>query len=133
MTFKLFKNSSVEAEQPPHKLREKWQWIDAVCVQCGATYTKRSTARRTIWCESCHAARREYRKKGHEASTKLTKKWRAEGKPCEMCGAPGEETHHKVRLADGGGYELDNLIFLCRKCHFAQHSDNTYMPWWRGR
>ena len=41
---------------------------------------------------------------------------------CERCGQPGRlEVHHKIRIADGGADELDNLECLCRRCHFAEH------------
>jgi HNH endonuclease len=34
-----------------------------------------------------------------------------------MCGAGGEQYAHVVPESDGGAYELDNLIFLCWRCH----------------
>jgi HNH endonuclease len=36
---------------------------------------------------------------------------------CQMCGAEGEQYAHIVPESDGGTYELDNLIFLCWRCH----------------
>lgn len=44
------------------------------------------------------------------------------GFQCERCGQPGRlEVHHKVRIADGGADELDNLECLCRRCNFGEH------------
>ncbi len=54
---------------------------------------------------------------------------RANGK-CEICGDPpdwrGLAPHHKKHKGMGGSnnpaiHSLDNLIFLCAKCHSAQH------------
>ena len=36
---------------------------------------------------------------------------------CQMCGAEGEQYAHIVPKSDGGAYELNNLIFLCWRCH----------------
>jgi hypothetical protein len=38
---------------------------------------------------------------------------------CQMCGAEGEQYAHIVPKSDGGAYELNNLIFLCWRCHNA--------------
>lgn len=122
----LFKGSKTTAEYATNRLLEKWRWIEATCVNCSQKFIKRSTARRTVWCEECLANRRDHRKRGHEISARLTKKWKAEGRPCELCGAPGKETHHKVRLADGGSHDESNLIFLCTKCHQQQHYTYTF-------
>ena len=46
---------------------------------------------------------------------------------CRMCGAPATEVHHIIHLTptniDDPAVSLseDNLISLCRECHFEQH------------
>ncbi len=42
---------------------------------------------------------------------------------CEVCGAhaPDGHVHHLHPVSRGGGSEEDNLIFLCRACHAAEH------------
>lgn len=46
---------------------------------------------------------------------------------CVHCGAPVEEVHHKIHLspANIGDPNItlnpDNLICLCKACHFAEH------------
>lgn len=46
---------------------------------------------------------------------------------CERCGAVGEEVHHKTRLTVDNvndtniSLNQDNLEFLCKKCHNAEH------------
>ncbi len=46
---------------------------------------------------------------------------------CERCGAIGEEVHHKIRLTIDNvidsniSVNQDNLEFLCRQCHNAEH------------
>ncbi|HPV97911.1 MAG TPA: HNH endonuclease signature motif containing protein [Spirochaetota bacterium] len=38
---------------------------------------------------------------------------------CEMCGAPGLHIHHKDYFRDN--HSIENLIFLCQKCHDDKH------------
>lgn len=46
---------------------------------------------------------------------------------CVMCGSPAEEVHHKIHLTPDNIYDNrvslnpDNLVSLCRDCHFEQH------------
>ena len=46
---------------------------------------------------------------------------------CRICGAPAEEVHHKIHLTPGNLYDPrvnlnpDNLISLCKECHFKEH------------
>jgi 5-methylcytosine-specific restriction endonuclease McrA len=46
---------------------------------------------------------------------------------CERCGGIGEEVHHKIRLTVDNvndtniSLNQDNLEFLCKKCHNAEH------------
>ena len=46
---------------------------------------------------------------------------------CQICGAPAEEVHHKIHLTPQNimdpkvSVNPDNLVSLCRDCHFAQH------------
>lgn len=46
---------------------------------------------------------------------------------CQICGAPAEEVHHKIHLTPNniGDHAIsvnpDNLVSLCRDCHFNQH------------
>ena len=50
----------------------------------------------------------------------------ANGK-CERCGALGEDVHHRTRLTVQNVMDTsislnqDNLEFLCKKCHNAEH------------
>ena len=41
---------------------------------------------------------------------------------CARCGGVGRlEVHHRQPLAAGGDpFNADNLLALCRKCHFAE-------------
>ena len=48
---------------------------------------------------------------------------------CVMCNREGRLTpaalaHHKVKLADGGSNDWENLQALCSSCHSALHSRN---------
>lgn len=49
---------------------------------------------------------------------------------CQLCGAPAEEVHHIVHLKPSNIYDAkialnpDNLISLCKDCHFAQHTQD---------
>ncbi|MFJ8041197.1 HNH endonuclease [Kitasatospora sp. NPDC096147] len=37
---------------------------------------------------------------------------------CQLCGSRSElEVDHKTPVAQGGTWELDNLVTLCRSCH----------------
>lgn len=41
-------------------------------------------------------------------------------KPCQCargCGLTGEVVHHKLRRSQGGGNDLDNLVFVAHICH----------------
>lgn len=46
---------------------------------------------------------------------------------CVKCGAPAEEVHHKIHLTPQNindasiSLNPDNLISLCKDCHFAEH------------
>ena len=46
---------------------------------------------------------------------------------CQVCGAPAEEVHHKEHLSPENigdprvTMSPDNLVSLCRACHFEQH------------
>lgn len=46
---------------------------------------------------------------------------------CQICGKPAQEVHHKIHLNEHNIHDLsvalnpDNLVSLCRDCHFAQH------------
>ena len=59
---------------------------------------------------------REWRVARHEAK-------RRAGYRCAKCGGYGRlEVHHRVKLSDGGApYDPDNLVCLCRGCHFEAH------------
>lgn len=49
---------------------------------------------------------------------------------CRKCGAPAEEVHHKIHLNPENISDVsvslnpDNLICLCRDCHFAEHKED---------
>ena len=46
---------------------------------------------------------------------------------CRHCGAPATEVHHIIHLSPANIYDPaialnpDNLVSLCKECHFAQH------------
>jgi hypothetical protein len=46
---------------------------------------------------------------------------------CQRCGRPAQEVHHKIHLSPENIWDPkitlnpDNLISLCKECHFAQH------------
>ncbi len=39
---------------------------------------------------------------------------------CGLCGQPGDEVDHIVRLADGGSDAASNTRTLCHDCHAAR-------------
>lgn len=51
---------------------------------------------------------------------------------CAKCGRPAEEVHHKIHLDESNINDLkvclnpDNLICLCKECHFKQHVDDKF-------
>lgn len=46
---------------------------------------------------------------------------------CKHCGRPAQEVHHIIHLSPENIWDVkvtlnpDNLISLCKDCHFAQH------------
>lgn len=46
---------------------------------------------------------------------------------CELCGAMGDEVHHKIPLTPDNINDLNvtlnqnNLIYLCKECHNKEH------------
>lgn len=46
---------------------------------------------------------------------------------CKKCGNPAEEVHHIIHLSPANIFDVrialnpDNLICLCKDCHFAEH------------
>lgn len=41
---------------------------------------------------------------------------------CELCGSKKNLCiHHKIRLADGGANNIQNIMCLCKKCHLFIH------------
>lgn len=45
-----------------------------------------------------------------------------DGFRCVRCGSPDDLTmHHKIKVADGGETEADNLETLCATCHVFHH------------
>jgi RNA-directed DNA polymerase len=56
--------------------------------------------------------------------------WKEQQGRCPVCGQPLREEedwhmHHRVRRADGGGDELENLELLHANCHRQRHSNET--------
>lgn len=49
---------------------------------------------------------------------------------CQKCGSPAEEVHHKIHLSPSNIGDVsitlnpDNLVSLCRDCHFAEHRED---------
>ena len=47
---------------------------------------------------------------------------------CELCGAIGEEVHHKIPLTPKNIHDPsitlgeENLIYLCKECHNKEHN-----------
>jgi len=48
---------------------------------------------------------------------------KTEGK-CAVCGGKGDQIHHVAPKSFGGSDELDNLVFVCSKCHLKAHNGN---------
>lgn len=50
---------------------------------------------------------------------------------CQKCGRPAEEVHHKIHLNPVNIWDMnvslnpDNLICLCKDCHFGEHRWNV--------
>lgn len=48
---------------------------------------------------------------------------------CQICGKPAELVHHKQHLTPANIYDLsvnlneDNLVSICRDCHFKEHEE----------
>ena len=49
---------------------------------------------------------------------------------CQRCGRPAQEVHHKEHLNERNIFDVnitmnpDNLVALCRDCHFKQHEED---------
>ena len=49
---------------------------------------------------------------------------------CVICGRPAQEVHHKEHLSPDNIWDVtvtlnpDNLISLCKDCHFEQHKQD---------
>lgn len=49
---------------------------------------------------------------------------------CQRCGRPAQEVHHKEHLSEANIFDIkvtlnpDNLVALCRDCHFKQHEED---------
>lgn len=46
------------------------------------------------------------------------------GSSCERCSFPNTKilnVHHKIRRADGGSNDIDNLELICPNCHAEEH------------
>lgn len=49
---------------------------------------------------------------------------------CQRCGKPAQEVHHKKHLTPDNIWDPwialnpDNLVSLCKDCHFAQHEED---------
>ena len=47
---------------------------------------------------------------------------------CRICGRPAQEVHHKIHLSPANIWDTtitlnpENLISLCKDCHFEQHT-----------
>ena len=41
---------------------------------------------------------------------------------CENCGKPGIDIHHLKFRSQGGQDVIENLMALCRECHFEVHN-----------
>jgi len=60
--------------------------------------------------------------------------WTRDGGLCQsrrggvVCGKPGKEVHHIIRLSDGGTTTMGNLITLCHGCHDARHTHLARQP-----
>lgn len=53
-------------------------------------------------------------------------------RPCEVCGAPGTDTHHMDARGMGGDPKgtkdnINNLMALCRKCHTNYGDKKDFM------
>lgn len=49
---------------------------------------------------------------------------------CRLCGRPAQEVHHKIHLSADNIWDTtitlnpDNLVSLCKDCHFNQHKQD---------
>ena len=62
------------------------------------------------------AVGRESATRTHWVETKEALVERAEGR-CEACGERGWEAHHVKKRSQGGNDRLENLVWLCHRCH----------------
>jgi len=43
---------------------------------------------------------------------------------CVSCGKDTDlQVHHIIRVADGGGHNLENLVTVCNDCHWSIHNN----------
>lgn len=44
---------------------------------------------------------------------------------CQICGTKAEKIHHIIELSEDirKAYDIENLVSLCRDCHFAVHRE----------
>ena len=54
---------------------------------------------------------------------------------CTRCNKPAQEVHHIIRLSPDNIWDVkvtlnpDNLVSLCRDCHFAEHKAEKEAAW----
>ena len=54
---------------------------------------------------------------------------------CTRCNKPAQEVHHIIRLTPDNIWDVkvtlnpDNLVSLCRDCHFAEHKAEKEAAW----
>jgi len=100
------------------------------CVICGSEYRKglhKKTCSRA--CANKLRIGSEYNgrplkdkvKNNRQLKERLVK---LRGTCCERCGFPNTKilnVHHKIRKADGGTNDIDNLELICPNCHAEEH------------
>ena len=53
------------------------------------------------------------------------------GGKCAKCvTGKSPQVHHIVRVADGGGNEIQNLCLLCKRCHKEWHKRRGEIDFW---
>ena len=105
-------------------LLEQWKPKEATCIECGGTFEKRSTARRSQWCPDCKSKKDKNARDARDFSRKMTVEKKGEGRLCECCCQRfGQVTHHVKPLAKGGAVDTENLLFVCHQCHRDLHKE----------
>ena len=113
------KNKKICSSEPKHDLKQ--------CKKClkqfSTSETRRVHEKRNTCKQVIIPVVPDKKRKGTKRSVGETKKKYVASKQSWKCGDCQEEltawfeVDHTVRLEDGGGNDVDNLVALCRNCH----------------